>query len=66
MEKDPITSYRARLLDDGIEPEFIEQLEQGVAAAVEEATTISKASPPPDPSLLEKDVFADGGAMWRN
>jgi TPP-dependent pyruvate/acetoin dehydrogenase alpha subunit len=66
MERDPLVSYRARLVDSGTELGIIEQVEQEVTAAVEEATRISKESPPPDPSFLDRDVFADGGASWRN
>ena len=66
LERDPVTSYRARLLEAGTNAGVIEGIEQDVTAELEEATRISKASPPPDPSLLERDVFADGGASWRN
>jgi pyruvate dehydrogenase E1 component alpha subunit len=33
---------------------------------VERATAEAKASPPPALDLIEKDVWADGGAAWRN
>ena len=66
LTRDPVVTYRARLLAGGVPADQLEQIESEVQAAVEEATEISKASPPPDPSLLESDVFADGGASWRN
>ncbi|MHB1987803.1 MAG: thiamine pyrophosphate-dependent dehydrogenase E1 component subunit alpha [Acidimicrobiales bacterium] len=66
LEKDPVGAYRARLVDAGVSSQEIESLEGAVTAAVDEATEVSKASPPPDPSLLYRDVFADGGASWRN
>ncbi len=66
LERDPVTSYRARLLDAGLAVGGIELVEQEASAEVADATERSTASPPPDPSLLEKDVFADGGASWRS
>lgn len=65
LERDPLVTYRARLIADGVELAQLERIEEETNAAVSEATDISKASPPPAPALLEKDVFADGGASWR-
>ncbi len=66
LERDPVTSYRARLVDAGLAVAGIELVEAEATAEVADATERSTASPPPDPSLVEKDVFADGGATWRN
>ncbi len=66
LERDPVTSYRARLVDAGLAVAGIELVEAEATAEVVDATERSTASPPPDPSLVEKDVFADGGATWRN
>jgi len=33
---------------------------------VDEATEAAKASPAPPLELIEKDVWANGGAAWRN
>ena len=33
---------------------------------VDEATATAKASPPPSLDDIEKNVWADGGAAWRN
>ena len=33
---------------------------------VEDATATAKASPPPSVDDIEKNVWADGGAAWRN
>ncbi len=66
LERDPVLTYRERLLATGIEATRLEAAEAEVAAAVDEATDQAKASPPPDPSLIERDVYADGGSRWRS
>ena len=41
-------------------------IEEAVLQAVDEATEEAKASPPPSLDLMDQDVWADGGASWRN
>jgi TPP-dependent pyruvate/acetoin dehydrogenase alpha subunit len=65
LERDPLVTYRARLVEGGTDQAVVARIEQEVDAELEEATRVSKTSPPPDRSLLERDVFADGGASWR-
>ncbi|MDA8290524.1 MAG: thiamine pyrophosphate-dependent dehydrogenase E1 component subunit alpha [Actinomycetota bacterium] len=65
LGRDPVPAYRARLVAEGVEEAEIAAIEQQVAAAVDEATEAAKASGPPSLDLVEKDVFADGGASWR-
>jgi len=66
LAKDPIPAYRLRLLDLGIPAAEIEKIEEETDAMVDLATEEAKSAPPPDLSLLDADVFADGGAAWRN
>ena len=66
MARDPIPLYRARLLEFGTPESAVDALEQTVRTAVDEATETAKASPIPPFELIEKDVWADGGAAWRN
>jgi pyruvate dehydrogenase E1 component alpha subunit len=66
MAKDPIPRYRARLLDAGVSEEEILALESEVDAEVDLATEEAKAGDVPGEDLLLKDVWADGGASWRN
>jgi hypothetical protein len=33
---------------------------------VDEATATARASPPPSLEVIERQVWADGGAAWRN
>jgi TPP-dependent pyruvate/acetoin dehydrogenase alpha subunit len=66
LERDPVTRYRQRLLDVGIEEEELARIEQAVQADVDAATEEAKAGATPGPELIERDVWADGGASWRN
>ncbi|MCZ7563269.1 MAG: thiamine pyrophosphate-dependent dehydrogenase E1 component subunit alpha [Burkholderiales bacterium] len=66
LERDPIKVYRERLLGMGVATATLEGIEADAMRKVEEATAAAKASPPPPASLIEQDVWADGGAAWRN
>ncbi len=66
LARDPIPHYRQRLNDFGISEAVIERIDSEVAAAVEAATETAKASPAPPAAILETEVYADGGAAWRN
>ena len=66
LAKDPIPRYRARLIELGIEEAKLAAIEQEVQAAVDRATEEARNAPPPDLSLAEKDVWANGGSAWRN
>ncbi len=65
LARDPIPRYRARLLDAGVEEAVLRRIEEASKAAVDAAATQAQASPPPDSSLVESEVFADGGSSWR-
>jgi pyruvate dehydrogenase E1 component alpha subunit len=64
--KDPIPLYRSRLLEMGVSEDDLLVLEADVDAEVETATNEAKAGGVPGEDLLLKDVWADGGASWRN
>ncbi len=66
LARDPIPMYRQRLLDFGLTETVLAGLEGEVDAAVDAATEIAKASPPPSLDVIEKDLWADGGSSWRN
>jgi len=63
--RDPIPLYRKRLAEFGFGEAAIAAVEAEVRRAVDEATETAKAAPPPSPELIQRDVFADGGAAWR-
>ncbi len=64
--KDPIPLYRSRLVEMGVSEDDLLVLEADVDAEVETATKEAKAGEVPGEDLLLKDVWADGGASWRN
>lgn len=66
LGRDPVPMYRQRLLEFGIAEAALSAIEAEVAAAVEAATRTAMASPPPSDALLDTDLWADGGAAWRN
>ena len=66
LKKDPVPRYRERLAEFGIAQDVIDGMDAEVLAQVDEATEISKASPPPGLDLIDVDVWADGGTSWRN
>jgi acetoin:2,6-dichlorophenolindophenol oxidoreductase subunit alpha len=66
LAKDPIPMYRERLKGLGIDEATLEAIESETLAMIDQATEEARHAPPPDVSLAEKDVWADGGAAWRN
>ena len=65
-DRDPIPLYHQRLLRIGVDESTLTGIQTSVADRVEEATEDAKAAPPPDPSAIFTDVYADGGYQWRN
>jgi len=66
LGRDPIPILRERLRAAGVTVEQLDAVTEEANAAVDRATEVAKASSPSDLSLVETDVFADGGARWRN
>jgi len=66
MQRDPLPLYRTRLLEAGVAEEELAAIDESVRLEVELATEEAKAGPIPGEDLLLKDVWADGGAAWRN
>ncbi len=66
LARDPIPTYRDVLTSDGVDAAVLDEIEADTDAEVDEATTQAQASSPPSPSVIERDVWADGGAAWRN
>jgi pyruvate dehydrogenase E1 component alpha subunit len=66
LERDPIKTYRERLLGLGIVEATLKDLENETLRKVDEATANAKASPPPSLDGIAKNVWVDGGAAWRN
>jgi pyruvate dehydrogenase E1 component alpha subunit len=66
LARDPVTSYRARLLDLGLDESTLDAIDSEVLADVNRATEEAKAAGPPPEELIGTDVWADGGSRWRN
>jgi len=66
LARDPIPMYHQRLLRIGVDEGRLAEISQDVARRVDEATEFAKGGQPPGEDLLMADVWADGGAAWRN
>jgi acetoin:2,6-dichlorophenolindophenol oxidoreductase subunit alpha len=66
LERDPLKVYRSRLLQLGFTEGTLVDIEKAAMAKVDDATATAKASPVPSVADIEKNVWADGGAAWRN
>jgi len=58
-ERDPVTLYRAALLDQGMSISALSEIEQEAAALVAEAVTFAKDSPYPEPEEAFEFVHAN-------
>jgi acetoin:2,6-dichlorophenolindophenol oxidoreductase subunit alpha len=66
LARDPVPTYRARLVEAGVDAGVLDQVEREAQAAVDRATNEARDAPAPDPSTVETQVWADGGSAWRN
>lgn len=59
-QRDPIESFKARLLDEGLlDGETYDQMESVIADDVDDSIRFSEESPDPDPDDLFRDVYRD-------
>jgi pyruvate dehydrogenase E1 component alpha subunit len=65
LARDPVDTYRTRLLDTGIDESVLVEIEEESMAKVDEAEAEARAGPLPDPSSIETNVWSDGGSAWR-
>ena len=65
-ERDPITMYRAKLLQDGVDEGALDAIDQEQAERVDRATEAASNSGPPPLDIAETDLWADGSSSWRN
>jgi pyruvate dehydrogenase E1 component alpha subunit len=66
LQRDPLVIYRERLLNEGFNEPTLKDMEAVAMGKVDAATATAKASPLPSVDDIEKNVWADGGAAWRN
>ena len=66
MRRDPLVVVRDRLAALGVSERDREAAADRAARTVLDAIEEAKAAPAPDPAEAFTDVWADGGAAWRN
>ena len=66
MARDPITIYRTRLEEAGVEGAALDRIEAEARAEVDDATHQTRNAPPPPPETMMTELWADGGSEWRN
>ena len=66
LARDPIPSYRARLLGDGVDSATLDAIDFEAAAKVAAAEAAAREAPEPSVDALETQVWSDGGSAWRN
>ena len=66
LQRDPLLVARERLTSLGIGETDIDAADARVAQVVQAAVQEAKNAPYPDPATALTDVWADGGAAWRN
>jgi TPP-dependent pyruvate/acetoin dehydrogenase alpha subunit len=64
-ERDPLITYRQRLLNAGVTEAKLQEMEAATDKHVDEATEKAKASPPPPLDIAYTDLWADGSSTWR-
>jgi pyruvate dehydrogenase E1 component alpha subunit len=65
LARDPLAVARRRLIESGVAPDDLDEVDDRVARRVAEAVAEAKAAPEADPAEAFTDVWADGGAQWR-
>jgi len=66
MQRDPLLVARERLTSLGVDEADIDAADARAAEIVNAAIQEAKDAPPPEPATALTDVWADGGAAWRN
>jgi acetoin:2,6-dichlorophenolindophenol oxidoreductase subunit alpha len=66
MQRDPLLVARERLTSLGVDGAEIDGIDARVTELIKVAVQEGKDAPYPDPATALIDVWADGGAAWRN
>jgi len=66
MQRDPLLVARERLISLEVDAAEIDGIDARVADMIKVAVQEAKDAPYPDPATALTDVWADGGAAWRN
>ena len=66
MARDPIKRYRPRLLEAGVDESEIRDIETRAQQKVDAATEEARKGAPATVDEIERQVWSDGSARWRN
>jgi pyruvate dehydrogenase E1 component alpha subunit len=66
MERDPITTYRTKLLDAGVDEAALDAIDAETSARVDNAEETARNSSPPPLEIAQIDLWSDGSSSWRN
>jgi acetoin:2,6-dichlorophenolindophenol oxidoreductase subunit alpha len=66
MQRDPLLVAREKLTSLGVDQGEIDAADARAAEIIKQAIQEAKDAPYPDPATALTDVWADGGAAWRN
>ena len=66
LSRDPVTRYRERLLAAGIGEAEVNEIETRAQQKVDAATEEARNGAPATVDTIERQVWSDGGAAWRN
>lgn len=66
LARDPIKRYRERLLQAGVTEKEINDIEAKAQQKVDAATEEARNGPAPTSDEIERQVWSDGSAKWRN
>jgi acetoin:2,6-dichlorophenolindophenol oxidoreductase subunit alpha len=66
LSRDPVKRYRERLLAAGIAEAEVNQIETRAQQKVDAATEEARSGAPARVDEIERQVWSDGGAAWRN
>ena len=66
LSRDPVKRYRERLLTVGVTEAEAGEIERRAQQKVDRATEEARNGPPARVDEIERQVWSDGGAAWRN
>ena len=66
LERDPVKRYRERLLAAGIGEAEVNEIDTRAPQKVDAATLEARKGAPARVEEIERQVWSDGGAAWRN
>ena len=64
--RDPIPAQRARLVAGGVDEATLDAIDDEARAKVAEAEAFARAGAEPSPTVIEAQMWADGGSSWRS